>query len=261
MHTPWRNSEFVRNGILASLSLSDFEYIRPLLESVTLKNRLVLQEPNRQIEYVHFVETGLISLMTVSSGSILETAMVGSQGVDPASVALGAGTSSHRSMVAVPGSAFRIRADDLRQAMYARPEIREQLLRYVHSLMIQSSQTALCGLQHHLEQRLACWLCLVCAAIDDNVLPITHSHLSTILGFHRVAVTVALTQFERQGLVRKTRGMLQIHDRELLERKACCCYGIVAKTYKRKAQSQPILESQIRVVVDHDECAATRSIR
>jgi hypothetical protein len=83
--------------------------------------------------------------MTLATGSILETAMVGSRGFAPVSVVLGARTSAHRSTVLVSGNALRIRADDLERSMLERPQIREHLLRYVQSLMIHGSQTALCG--------------------------------------------------------------------------------------------------------------------
>ena len=231
MNAPWQ-SKFVKNGVLGSLSSADFECIRPYLQQVTLKERTVLQEPNRRVEYVHFVETGLVSLMTLAAGSILETAMVGSQGLTPASIALGASTSAHRSMVLVSGSALRMRAEDLQRSMHERPQIREHLLRYVHSLMIHCFQTTLCGVQHHLEQRLACWLCLACDSLEDDVLPITHDHLSNVLGFRRPTVTDSLNKLEEQGLIRKLRGVLQITDRALLERRACCCYGILSGAYK-----------------------------
>jgi hypothetical protein len=55
---------------------------------------------------------------------MLETAMVGCHGAVGASVALGATTSMHRSIVSVPGNAFRIRVDDLQQSMDERPQIR-----------------------------------------------------------------------------------------------------------------------------------------
>jgi CRP-like cAMP-binding protein len=232
VRTQWRSGQFVRNAILRGLPLRDFEHIRPFLQPVTLKERSVLQEPNRRVEYVHFVETGLVSLMTLASGRLLETAMVGSQGAVSASIALGSNTSSHRSIVLVSGNALRIPADELQRSMHERPQIREHFLRYIHSLMIHCFQTSLCGVQHHLEERLACWLCLACDALDDDVLPITHDHLSDILGFRRPTVTVSLKKLEEMGLIRKLRGVLQICNRMLLERKACCCYGILSNTYK-----------------------------
>ncbi len=230
----------VKNRILAGLSQSDFDCIRPFLEPVALKERSVLHEANKRIEHVNFIETGIVSLRTLATGSVLETAMVGCYGAVGASIALGAErTSLHRSIVLVPGHAMRISTGDLQRSMCERPQIREHLLRYVQSLMIHSSQISLCGVRHELEQRLACWLCLACDALDGNVLPITHDHISTILGLRRAGVTETLNRFEEEGLVRKTRGVLQVPDRRLLRQKACGCYAIIANRYDWTHASEP----------------------
>lgn len=221
----------IRNCILKSFSLSDLSCIRPVLQPIILTENTVLQEPNKRVEYVNFIESGIVSLITLATGSTLETAIVGCHGAVGASVALCGEMSMHRSTVLVSGSAFRIRTDDLQRSMRERPQIRENCLRYVRSLMVHSSQTALCGVRHELERRLACWLCLVCDALDGNVIPITHEHISMTLGLRRAGVTEALARFELQGLVRRTRGVLQVRDRSLLQRKACCCYGVIANAY------------------------------
>ena len=229
----------VKNRILEGLSLSDFDCIRPFLEPVALKERSVLHEADKRIEHVNFIETGIVSLRTLAIGSVLETAMVGCYGAVGASIALGAETSLHRSIVLVPGHAMRISTGDLQRSMHERPQIREHLLRYVQSLMIHSSQISLCGVRHELEQRLACWLCLACDALDGNVLPITHDHISMILGLRRAGVTETLNRFEEEGLVRKTRGVLQVPDRRLLGQKACGCYAIIANRYDWTYASEP----------------------
>jgi CRP-like cAMP-binding protein len=221
----------IRNCILKNLSPSDRSFIGSFLEPISLSVTTVLQEPNKRVEHVSFIETGIISLRTLATGSILETAIVGCHGAVGVSVALAGGTSMHRSIVLFPGKALRIRADDLQRCMRERPQIREHVLRYVQSLMIHSSQTALCGVRHPLEQRLACWLCVVCDAIDGNTIPITHDHISMILGLRRAGVTEALVRFEEQGLVRKARGVLLVRDRALLQRRACGCYSVIAKAY------------------------------
>lgn len=233
-----RKRQFVRNRILGSLSPSAFDYIRPLLEPVSLKERSVLQEPNRQVEYVNFIETGVISLMTLAAGNILETAMVGPRGVAPVSVVLGGRTCGHRSTVLVAGNALRIRVDDFERSMHECPELREQLLRYVQALMIHGSQMALCGVRHQLEQRLASWLCLACWGLGGDILPITHDHLSLVLGFRRAGVTQTLKRFEEQGLIRKTRGNLQVCDRDMLELKACSCFRIIESAYRLPKRSE-----------------------
>jgi CRP-like cAMP-binding protein len=227
----------IKNSILATLSLSDFDPVRAFLQPVSLERGSVLNEANKLIEYVNFIETGIVSLMTLASGSVLETAMVGRQGAVGASIALGARSSIHKSIVLVPGRALRIRVEDLQRSMEDRPQIREHLLRYVQSLMIHGSQTALCGVRHELEQRLACWLCLACDTLESETLAITHDHLSFILGLRRPGVTEALLRFEELGLVRKARGLLQVRERRSLEHKACSCYNVITTAYGRTVPS------------------------
>ena len=245
----------IRNRILTSLPWTDFEPLRALLEPVSLKDRSVLHEPNRRIEYVNFVETGLVSLVTLASETMLETATVGRHGIVGASIVLGARASMHKAVVSMPGRALRIAAEDLQRSMIDRPQIREHFLRYVQSLMVHCSQTALCGIRHELEPRLACWICLACDAIDGETLPVTHDYLSFILGLRRAGVTEALNRFEELGLVRKARGVLHVSDRGSLERKACCCYGAITAAYDWLTP-HPSLYASGRAMTRADEGAA-----
>ncbi|MCK1516089.1 Crp/Fnr family transcriptional regulator [Bradyrhizobium sp. 190] len=224
---------FVKNAILASLSLQDLAAIGELLEPVVLRERMILQEPKRHLDFVYFIETGLVSLRIVAEGSILETAVIGHQGAVGASILFGGHPSTHQSVVLFPGSSHRIRVGDLRRIMNARPEIREHLSRYVQALSLHCAQTGLCGVRHDREKRLASWLCLASDAVDAHVLPVTHEYLSSVLGLRRPGVTETLIRFEEQGLIRKTRGVLQIDGRKCLEQKACCCYKLISSAYAR----------------------------
>jgi CRP-like cAMP-binding protein len=222
---------FVKNTILASLSLPDLASIGPFLEPIPLKERMSLQEPRKPVQHVYFVESGIISIRIVAAGSILETAVVGYRGAIGISFLLGGHIPTHQSVVLFPGSALRIRADDLRRVMDGRPKILDHLSQYVQALNMHCAHAGVCGVRHELEQRLACWLCLACDALDGHVLPVTHLYLSTVLGLRRSGITEALIQFEEQGLIRKMRGVLQVGDRKRLQQKACSCYGIIASAY------------------------------
>lgn len=222
----------LRNSVLGNLSLMDFALMRPFLQTVVLKERAILQEPRKRIEYVNFIETGIVSHRTHATECVLEFAMVGYQGVVGASVVLGSKVATHQSVALVAGTALRIHVDDLQRAIDERPQIRERLLQHIEALMIHGSQTALCGVRHPLERRLASWLCLACDALDRNVFPITHDHLSMILGLRRAGITETLDRFKEAGLIRKTRGVLEVCDRGRLAQKACGCYQIIARGYR-----------------------------
>ncbi|WP_080752137.1 Crp/Fnr family transcriptional regulator [Bradyrhizobium japonicum] len=222
---------FVKNAILASLSLQDLAAVGEFLEPVVLRERVILQDPKTPLDHVYFVESGLVSLRIVSAGSILETATIGHRGAVGATLLLGGHVSTHQTVVLFPGSAHKIRVKDLHRLITMRPAIRECLLRYVEALSLHCAQTALCGIRHDREKRLASWLCLASDAVDAHVLPVTHEYLSSVLGLRRAGVTETLIRFEEQHLIRKTRGVLKIDERRCLEQKACCCYKLISSAY------------------------------
>ena len=131
----------------------------------------------------------------------------------------------------LPGSAHRIRIEDLRRVMSERPVIRDSISHYVQALTLHCAQTGLCGVRHDCEKRLACWLCLASDALDAHVLPVTQDYLSSHLGLRRPSVSETLIRFEEQGLIRRMRGVLQIDQRRSLEQKACACYKLISDAY------------------------------
>lgn len=232
------NRFFVKNTLLASLSLQDLAALGSLLEPIVLRERMVLQEPKKHLHHVYFIESGLVSLRIVAEGSILETAVIGFRGAVGASVLLGGNLPTHQSVVLLPGRAHRISVDDLHRIMNERPDLREHLVRYLQALTLHSAQAGLCGVRHNREKRLASWLCLASDAIDANVLPVTHEYLSSALGLRRAGVTETLIRFEEQGLIRKMRGVLHIDERKCLEQKACCCFKLISGAYASAAGAE-----------------------
>ena len=217
--------------MLASLSPTDLDYIRPFLHSVSLKDGSVLEDPSKRVEQVDFIEKGAVSLMALAAGNIHETAMVGCHGFVGVSVVLGMPMPVYRSAVRVSGNSLRISANDLHRLMREHPPIQQHLMRYVQALMIHGSQTALCAARHSIEHRVACWICLACDALKRTVVPVTHNCLSMLLGFRRAGITATLTHLENERVVRKSRGVIQVIEREALQRKACCCYKVIATAY------------------------------
>lgn len=222
---------FLKNEILARVSLQELSAIGEFLEPIVLKERMVLQEPKRPLDYVYFVESGLVSLRIVTAGSVLETAVIGYGGAIGAALLFGPHLATHQSVVLFPGGALRICVEDLRRVMREHSEIREHLLRYVHALSLHCAQTGLCGVRHDRARRLACWLCLASDALDADVLPVTHDYLSSVLALRRAGVTETLIRFEEQRLIRKARGVLRIEERARLEQRACECYKLISGTY------------------------------
>ena len=123
--------------------------------------------------------------------------------------------------------------------MNSNEAVRQQLLAYVHFLLIQNSQFALCNARHELQERLSRWLLLTHDRLDDDVIPVTHDLLSMMLGVRRAGITEALASLEEAGAVRRTRGAIEIADRSVLEQRACECYRIISTERTRDARSKP----------------------
>src|SRR5262249_6442767 len=160
-----------------SLSLSDLAALGRHLEPIALKERAIVQEPRRLVEYVYFIESGAISSRIVSDGGILETSVIGHQGAVGVPSLLGGHLPVYQSVVLFPGTALRAPVERLKHMMNDRPQLLEQLSRYVQAFMFHNTQAAFCGVLHTCEQRLASWLCLTSDAMATVHIPVTHDYL------------------------------------------------------------------------------------
>jgi CRP-like cAMP-binding protein len=141
--------------------------------------------------------------------------------------------SPHEAFVQLDGSARRIESNRLRQAMRESTALSTLLLHFVHVFTIQVSHTALANGRAKIEERLARWLLMMHDRIDGDEAPLTHDFIALMLGVRRPGVTDALHALEGKGLVRSTRGVIRIVDREGLEALATGIYGAPEAAYER----------------------------
>src|SRR4051812_36225869 len=101
-----------RNALLRQLPSAEYERLRPHLKDVTLEFKQVLYEPDGVIDAVHFVEQGVVSLVTpLEDGAIVETGTVGNEGVAGLGVFLETDRGTDRAICQVVGSAKRLSAE------------------------------------------------------------------------------------------------------------------------------------------------------
>ena len=71
----------VGNKILLSISDKEYALIRPHLEFLSMPHHLSLYEPGQPLEFVHFPNTGMVSLVIATEdGKTVEVGEVGKEG-------------------------------------------------------------------------------------------------------------------------------------------------------------------------------------
>lgn len=69
--------------------------------------------------------------------------------------------------------------------------------------------------------------------VGHDEFPLTQEFLAYMLGGRRASVTIAAGILARAGLIRYTRGKIQVLDRARLEEASCECYGVIQREYER----------------------------
>lgn len=229
-----KNPTYSRNRLLAALPAAEFELLRPSLEPVELRLRDIVTPADRAITHAYFVEEGLVSLVQpLSDGTAVEVGLIGREGVVGTPLLLGARQTPAEANVQLKGSALKIAAAALQDAVQKNAHLQALLLRFTNALHIQVTQTAACNSQHELSQKLARWLLAARDRSDSDELALSHEFLSMMLGTRRAGVTVALGNMKKAGLIENSLGRITIVDRRGIEEAACECYRVVRDEYRR----------------------------
>ena len=224
-------NEIRENELLAALPSDDFERLLPRLERVVLPPFEILYDFEDQITHIYFPNRNTVvsTLCRTDEKVNVEVALCGNEGVAGFSALFGMATSPYQNLVQVPGTGSRLTIKDAKQEFKLGGAFQELLLGFTHSVLLQTSQTALCNTIHPDQERLARWLLLSNDRIESNQLPLPRELLAKLLGRNRSGVSVVVSTLERAGLITYNGAELEILDRERLESVACSCYWVVKK--------------------------------
>jgi CRP-like cAMP-binding protein len=218
----------VANVILLSIPEEEFDAIRPHLQFLSLPQRLSLQEANRKLEEVYFLNQGMVSLVfTTRTGESVEVGVVGNEGFTPIPIAAGLRRSPHSAVMQIGGEGFKVKVDELDTVLKSSPALHNKLNRYAAVHGLQVAQTAGCNRLHDIEQRLSRWLLLAQDRVGSGLLRITHDFLAMMLGTDRPSVSLAAGGLQKKRIIEYTRGSVKILNRKKLENSACECYRII----------------------------------
>jgi len=230
-----------KNRLLAALPKQERGRYFSELKTVPLSLRQVIYEAGAPLKNIYFIEQGVASILTdMASGSKIEVGMIGYEGVVGVAALLGRNTSTQQIIVQVPGSALQMKVAECRAAFEQSAAVRIVMLRYFAALFDLASQTAACNRLHTIEQRCARWLLMAHDRLHNDVLPMTHEFLASMLGVRRAGVTEVAGELQSSGLIRYHHGQVTIVNRESLEASACECYHIDHDRLIRPLWTRPV---------------------
>ena len=224
----------MQNRLLAKVSREELDALSPHFKLVSLSHGQPIIVPNEPIADIYFPLTALLSLVTVmADGSMVESGSIGREGMSGLPVLLDASVTPMQTLVQIPGQAIQIKAQVLKDAFDRGGTLQSILNRYIHTLIVTSSQSAACNCLHRLDERLCRWLLMSSDGVASNEFFLTQEFLATMLGVRRAGVSNAATKLQNEGLIQYKRGNIQILDRKRMEASACECYRAIKDEFDR----------------------------
>jgi CRP-like cAMP-binding protein len=226
--------ETFRNLVLGKLPAADLALVAPHLERVELPHRHRLAQADRRIDRIYFLDSGIASVTTSAPrDKPIEIGMIGREGVTNLPVILGVDRAPSDTFMQIPGAGHAMPAGALRAGMEESVSLARWLLRCAQAFMVQTASTILANGRATLPERLARWLLMAHDRLEGDEVPLTHEFLAIMLGVRRSGVTVALKQFEDEGLVAGERSLVVVLDRTGLEARAGGFYGTAEAELRR----------------------------
>jgi CRP-like cAMP-binding protein len=223
------------NLLLSAMRPQDFALLSPHLEKVALTRRQTLARAGQPVEHIYFLEDGVASVVSGGVDSdVTEVGIFGREGLSSISVLLGSDLCPYETYLQVDGSsAFRIGIDPFRAAIGQSASLKDLLLRYVHTFLIQVANSVASNAHSRIEVRLARWLLMCHDRIDGDDVHLTHEFMSMMIAAQRTGVTLTLHILEGAGIIQSQRARITILDRGKLEQLAGESYGQPEAEYRR----------------------------
>ena len=222
-----------QNHLLATMPADDLQRLIPKLTWVTLSKRMRLATQGSRLTFVYFVEDGIVPLILGLGAIRMAVGMVGREGVVGTSVLYSVDHSTLYADVLIPGSAWRISADDLLSALVANPSLRRFLGQLLPIELLQAQSTTLAAGQLSIEARLSRWLLMMDDRLGGGSIQVVQRDVADVIGATRPGITVGLRELDDRRLIALDRGVIHIRQRSGLIELAEGTYGLAEAEYAR----------------------------
>lgn len=203
------------------------------LERISIPVRTSLYEPGDTPKYVHFLTSGIASIVTLmANGDTTEVGTVGREGLPQGLHLLGSSVVPTQCFMQISGTALRMEFSAFEKQFNSDSEVRRGVMNYAQYQSLLLSQIAGCNRLHDVEARLARWLLMIQDRTAMTILKLTQEFLGQMIGSERTTVSAVAGALQARGLINYSRGNVRILDPNGLEKAACECYPITRKLLK-----------------------------
>ena len=222
----------LQNHLLSALSLHEYNRLLPHLELVPMPAGHLIYGSGERLKYVYFPTTAIVALMcNLESGATAQIAIVGNEGIVGVNSFMGCETTPSSAIAQNIGFGYRLKVLHLKNEINRAESLLNLLLRYTQALITQMAQTAVCNRHHSVEQHVSRLLLLSLDRSPKNSLALTQEMIASMLGVRREGVTEAAGNLQRGGMIKYSRGQIEVIDRPKLEKNVCECYAVVKSEF------------------------------
>lgn len=226
----------IRNRLLSVLPDEELDVLKPHIEPVSFTRGDILYQAGDAIRYAYFPNSGMVSLLSVTEqGQTVEVGFTGNEGMVGLPLVLAQREMAYQAMVQVASDCFRADAAAVLKLFKRCGVFHDIVLRYSYVVLKQITQTCVCNHFHTIEARLCRWLTVMQERSGGagSHLSLTQEFLAHMLGVQRTSVGMIANTLQNKGVIRYSRGKIEIVDFERLKQLACECYFSVKDEYEK----------------------------
>jgi CRP-like cAMP-binding protein len=238
-----------RNCLLGALPKADLAALLPALTETSIERGQELFQPGDSAQTVYFPSNCVLSVLTLMrGGQAVESSTIGPETATPLLAVLASQPVKARIFAQIGGGAIRLPAAVLRARAAESPALMSLLLRHAAAIGFQAEQGVACNVLHEAPRRLARWILMTQDRTGGRTLPLTQDYMAVMTGVQRTTISAVATQLRDAGLIRYSRGNLEVVDRAGLEAQACECYRAIRGEFDdlREADDAALLSAQTR---------------
>ncbi len=229
---PSISDAFAGNRLLATFPENLRHLVGSRMEMVELDLGTTVLRRGTDVTYslFPFGPTMISMVVDLDDSRSVEVASIGREGAVGGIISCGHAPAFTRAEVIVSGPAARVPMAVIEETKGSSAHLRNLYCRYSDYLLAQIMQTVACNNYHPIEARAARWL-LTAHDRGGTRLELTQESLSGLLGVQRTTVNAVARELQDEGLITTRRGIIEVHDRDGLERRACECYDRVEQFF------------------------------